>query len=149
MGWPGTGALGAFGMPGLGAAGPAAPGIIGGRGWPSFIARSGRGGTTGRAAGCPARGRAAEGAPGDAVAGRASGCLGGAGVARWTTAGRGAAGAPGRAPSGAVLGNGWRGPVRICPGLGADGSGLGAGAAGRPGAPTAAREVSGAAGADA
>jgi hypothetical protein len=94
-----------------------------GRGAFSLAARSARGGTTGRAAGWPARVRdegdradcdAADGAAGAGAPGRTSG------RGRWITAGRetgpGIA-APGpemRTPSGAALGgNGWRGPERI------------------------------------
>ena len=116
------------------------------------MARSGRGGTTGRAAGCPASARpedGAEGAPasalGDcAVCVDAPGRISGRG--RWIMAGRVAApgmGAPGpetRAPSDAAAagGNGWRGPERTCPGRGAGpGKGLAAGGAGLPGAITA------------
>ena len=127
-------------MPGRGAAG--APGVAG---LLSFATMSGRGGTTGRAVGCPARfgfagGRRGLPPPtGCAIAGNtvAAGA-GGRGAGRGgigmlaTAAGRGApgeaacgvrgnAGAFPRSPRPA--GSGWRGPERICPGLGA-GTGL-------------------------
>jgi hypothetical protein len=143
-------------MPGRGAAGIAG---ITGRGVPSLATRSARGGTTGRAAGCPASVRTpgadaepvdADGKPADCAdaAGAAPGRTSGRG--RWITCGRGdgpGMAAPGpevREPSadGAELcGNGWRGPERICPGRGpctaAPGRGLALGGAGRPGAITA------------
>jgi len=120
-------------MPGRGSAG--APGD-GGR-CVSFATISGRGGTIGRATGCPARfgfaggrsglpppiGPAYCGAAG--AAGRAAPGAGRAGVG----AGRGA---PGIATDGGVFGispipagSGWRGPERICPGFGAGALGTG------------------------
>jgi hypothetical protein len=129
------------GIPGLGAAG--APGV---GGFASRATMSGRGGTIGLAAGCPARfgfagGRnglpppTAPAAPGARVAPGAMGLMGagpGLGVGMLGTAaagieaGRGTPGAGG----GGIFGNsprsagrGWRGPERICPGLGA-GTGL-------------------------
>jgi len=129
-------------------------------GLPSLMARSGRGGTTGRAAGCPASARpedGAEGAPASAL-GDGAVCVGApgriSGRGRWMMAGRVAApgmGAPGpetRAPSDAAAagGNGWRGPERTCPGRGAEvagpGKGLAVGGAGLPGAITATGGVS-------
>lgn len=97
-----------------------------------MAARSGRGGTTGRAMGWPAKGRGALDGR-DPIGGRGAG-------------GRGIAGAPERAVSDG--GSGARGPDRTCPGrgavgLGADGMGRGAGAVGRPGAITAAGGVLG------
>jgi hypothetical protein len=130
-------------MPGRGIAG--APGSGG------FVRRatiSGLGGTMGRATGCPARfgfagGRngppppgLAWGAPGEAGTAGRRGCCRGAG-ALGIGAGRGAPGVaaceltPGIDIEGGVFGmsatpggSGWRGPERICPGLGADGTGL-------------------------
>ena len=111
----------------------------------SLAARSGRGGTTGRAAGCPASGRCG--------AGRGGRC-------RTRRAGRGAFRTRllrrARNHLGTLLrragrrrvrtGNGWRGPERTWPGRGgAVGSGLAAGSVGRPGANTAAGGVCGAA----
>jgi len=127
-----------------------------GRGPPSLATRSGRGGTTGRAAGCPAKGRFGGGptgvGPGEAGAGPEA-RAGSAGLAgRGTIAGLGT-GAPGaagavRGPGKEALsaGRGWRGPDKICPGLGAGGgagTGLAGGAvdAGRPGAKTRAGGV--------
>ncbi len=113
-------------MPGRGAAG--GPGLV------SFATKSGRGGTTGRAAGCPTRlGRDGRGAPGvtagpAAAAGvAAAAVLGGAGFGAGARGGAGSDGpgriAPaaelGRASSPSSAGSGWRGPERICPGLGA------------------------------
>jgi hypothetical protein len=98
-----------------------------GRGELSLAARSGRGGTTGRAMGWPAKGRVG---------------LDGA----WLTGCRGAGGSgmPG-APEREVSegGSGARGPERTWPGRGeagpgADGIGRGGVATGRPGATTAA-----------
>src|SRR5579871_6486469 len=122
---------------------------MGGRGCCSLAARSGRGGTTGRAMGCPARGRCG-GAPGCNPAGRGGGATGTPG----RTAG---AGAPGRgelvteepgvmpvggicvAPGVAVEGRGARGPESTWPGLGAAGGmGRGGGGVGREGAAGAA-----------
>jgi hypothetical protein len=84
-------------------------------GLPSLIARSGRGGTTGRAAGCPANVRPAGGAPARAL-GCGAGCAGApgrtSGRGRWIIAGRDTApgiGAPGpetRPPSEGAPGGG-------------------------------------------
>lgn len=116
--------------------------------WPSLAARSGRGGTIGRATGCPARVRwPGGGVPacwGTLETGDATGDIGGRGA--------GAIGVPGRTPIGAagrgapglndapacalVTGNGWRGPERTWPGRGAPvvvGIGRGGGGVGRPG----------------
>src|ERR1019366_1559761 len=113
-------------------------------------ARSGRGGTTGRAAGWPAsvrcgRGPPARGAggalPARAVSLGASDRLastGACGRGRETAPGRGAAGAPGCIVSTGADGNGCRGPDSTWPGLGPVGSGLTVGGAGRPGANIAA-----------
>src|ERR1035437_3811135 len=97
MGWPGTGMLTrGLGIPGRGAAWlgalPAneAPAL----GELNFATKSGRGGTTGRAAGWPANGRAPEGPPG---------AEGGAGAA-WDSESPVEAGV--RDPSGR-----WRGPI--------------------------------------
>ena len=80
---------------------------------------SGRGGTTGRAAGWPAK-------PGRA--GVLSGKVGGAGAAgveAAAAAGAGVGGAAARATgTPGAAGSGWRGPERICPGRGAGGTGL-------------------------
>lgn len=102
-----------------------------GLGWPSLATRSGRGGTTGRAAGCPANGlEDGFGAPGTAVPDKgvdgpeAGGRCGGV---RGPAEGRLGA----RTPS-MPAGNGCLGPERIWPGLGAVGKGLGAGGTGRP-----------------
>jgi hypothetical protein len=114
--WPGVVTL-------AGAPGPAL-GVL------SFATRSGRGGTTGRAAGWPASARD-NGAAGAANAAEAG--------ARGTATGRCAAeealAAP--EPTGLPVGNGWRGPERIWPGFGAVAAGPGNGFAegtGRPGA---------------
>ena len=167
MGWPGVGVLGAaFGIPGRGATGAA--GIMG-RGAVNFATRSARGGTTGRAAGCPASGRETPGAvplaaaggavlapsalEGDAAPGVCAVGRGPSGRGRGATGGRWGiprasmdAGVPGPA------GNGWRGPERIWPGLGVLttelGSGLADGVAGRPGAITATGGTCGAGGGD-
>lgn len=124
-----------------------------GLGMPSLATKSGRGGTTGRAAGCPTNVRPAvkgiEPAVGDACAdAEAPGPGVPAALVRPTIGGLAAIpgiAAPGpetRAPSTGPVGNGWRGPERICPGRGVvlagPGNGLAAGAAGRPGATTAA-----------
>jgi len=111
--------------------------------------RSGRGGTTGRRAGWPAKGRFGGGLAGGGPPAAGAGAPARAGSAgregRGTIAGLGT-GAPGAA--GALLlsaGSGWRGPDRICPGFGAAGAagtGLaGAAAPGRPGAKTMAGGV--------
>jgi len=120
-----------------------------GRGALNLAARSGRGGTTGRATGWPAKVRAdpagatpepASGADGPAARGASMGRVG-----RGITAGRAgeliALGAPGRRPSAGAVGNGCRGPDRIWPGRGACaeagvGSGLAAGGTGLPGTNT-------------
>ena len=118
-------------MPGRGWTGAAG---IEGRGALSLAARSGRGGTTGRATGWPARGRCCcgEGAPGVAETGR-----GACGVeGRSGAEGRGGAG-DGGAPGAGLEGNDWRGPLKTCPGRGVVGSGLAVGAMGLPGANTA------------
>ena len=73
-----------------------------GRGEPSLAARSGRGGTTGRAIGWPARGRV-------------EGLAGGAGRG---AKGRGIAGVALRGPSEGTEGNGARGPDSTWPGRG-------------------------------
>ena len=93
----------------------------------------------GRAAGCPARpgrvGTVRTPAGGAPAVGPAGDCAGGAAER--------AAGAPGpdatRTGSGARMppGRGWRGPERICPGLGPAGMGLGGCGTGRAGAPGA------------
>jgi hypothetical protein len=132
MGCPGVGApCWRIGTPGRGAMG--APGPAG-RGCESLAARSGRGGTIGRAAGCPARpGRAigvrAAGAPGDGMAGEgATGAVeravaGGVPVTIRT-------GSAGRMPAG----RGCLGPDKIWPGRGADGMARGGGGTSRAGA---------------
>src|ERR1035438_7544157 len=149
MGWPGTGELGCLGTPGRGDGGGAG---IAGLGVPSLATRSGRGGTTGRAAGCPTNVRAVvKGMEPPVTAGGADVGVPGPGA---PTLGRLivglAAAMPGIAapgpetlvPSAGVVGNGWRGPERICPGRGEEaagpGNGFAAGIAGRPGAMTAA-----------
>jgi hypothetical protein len=85
------------------------------RGWFSLAARSARGGTTGRAAGCPASGRAgglgaegigAPGAEGREVLPADPGALG----ARATTLGLVKIGAEGEMGSLTPGGIGWRGP---------------------------------------
>ena len=108
-------------MPGRVAAG--APGDAG-RDCESFAARSGRGGTTGRAAGCPASpGRA--GALRIGMGGATDGAPGVCGAVDLAAV-EGALPLPIRTVSGGRTppGNGCRGPDRICPGLGADGIGL-------------------------
>jgi|SRR5579885_3138046 len=131
-------------MPGRGAEGGAG---IAGRGAASLAARSGRGGTTGLAAGCPAKGLGAPGAPEDVGAGRTSGFRGENG---WR--GRFAGAVPGVGRALSVPGSGCRGPERTCPGRGGTagpGIGLGAGVAGRPGTPLTAGGVEAEAGAGA
>ncbi len=131
MGCPGVGApCWRIGAPGRGATG--APGPAG-RGCESFAARSGRGGTIGRAAGCPARpgrdiGVRAVGVPGDGMAGDCAmgvdrAVAGGAPVTTRTGSG-------GRIPAG----RGCLGPDRIWPGRGGAGVGLGGGGTSRAGA---------------
>ena len=121
-----------------------------GRGALSLAARSGRGGTTGRAAGWPASGRAwrrlrtrGRGA-GSRRRGGFLGALRDAGARPAVRHGL-VAPEPGRRPSPGAGGNGWRGPERTWPGRGAGGpaagSGLAAGGTGRPGAITAAGGV--------
>ena len=122
---------------------------------PSLAARSARGGTTGRAAGCPTNVRpAVKGMEPPATAAGAGADAGApgpdapAGFGRLTTTGLAAIpgiAAPGpetRVASAGAVGNGWRGPERICPGRGeaaaGPGNGFAAGTAGRPGAMTAA-----------
>src|SRR5689334_19141816 len=91
----------------------------------------------GRAAGCPARpGRVGtvRTTPGGTPApGPAGDCTGGADERATGVAGPDGTrtGSGGRIPPG----SGWRGPERICPGLGAVGIGRGGGATGRSGAP--------------
>ncbi len=134
---------------------------------PSLATRSARGGTTGRAAGCPTNVRpavkgieptiadAGSAAWADAEApGPVPATLGrpaAAGLA--PTPGIAAPGPETRAPSAGVVGNGWRGPERICPGRGEEaagpGNGFAAGIDGRPGAITAAGGVCGGGGAGA
>jgi hypothetical protein len=134
-----------------------------GRGALSLAAKSGRGGTTGRAIGWPASVRAEPGA--DPPPGVTPGAGGGAdGVAerfvskgrvgRGITPGRAgeliAPGAPGRRPSAGAAGKGCLGPESIWPGRGVDaegevGSGLAAGGTGRPGANAVPGGVGGAA----
>ena len=109
MGWPGTGMLTrGLGIPGRGAAWlgalPAneAPAL----GELNFATKSGRGGTTGRAAGWPANGRAPEGPPGagaawDSGSAVEAGARDPSGRWRGPIAGRGSAGAAGRKPSAA------------------------------------------------
>jgi len=128
-----------------------------GLGVPSLATRSGRGGTTGRAAGCPTNVRAVVKGiePPVAAAGSGAGAdakAPGPGVpaALGRPATTGLAAIPGiaapgpeiRVPSPGAVGNGWRGPERICPGRGEEaagpGNGFAAGIAGRPGAITAA-----------
>jgi len=130
-----------------------------GRGVPNFATRSGRGGTTGRAAGCPASGRAPTRGREPPVAPEdAPGAIVPAGITcpaverRGATGTGRAAGAPGpaaRAVSVEPAGIGWRGPESIWPGFGegaaAAGSGLAAGV--RPGAITPAGGVGADAGA--
>lgn len=128
-------------MPGRGAAGRGAPGA---RCCASFAARSGLGGTTGRALGCPARFGFAGGRSGPPPpTGGAAPALGALAPGPSAEGGRGAGRAPmgapgtacGRGAPGAGLtagfgisakpgGRGWRGPERICPGLGGGGAGL-------------------------
>src|SRR5438874_3400575 len=101
MGRPGTGACERIGTPGRGETGGAP--MTGGLGWPSFATRSGRGGTTGRADGWPARPGRAGGRPAGPGAVIDVGGLAPAGC------GRGGAGR-----CGAMFGRG-----RLGPGLGA------------------------------
>src|ERR1700683_1978442 len=117
MGWPGTGELcGRKGTPGRGDWGTPGPE---GRGCASLAARSGRGGTLGRTAGCPAspgRAGAVRTTPGCAVV---TGAEGG-GIAGAVGRAAGAApgplatriGSAGRTPPG----SGCLGPDKICPG---------------------------------
>ena len=108
------------------------------RGWLSLANRSARGGTTGRAAGCPASGRAGgRGAEGMGAPGAAGlpADMGAAG-ARPATPGLEKIGAEGERGSPAPGGIGWRGPDSTWPGRG-DGTGLATGGDGRPGAITA------------
>ena len=130
---------------------------------PSLATRSARGGTTGRAAGWPTNVRPAVKGIEPPVAG--VGADAGAPGPGVPTLGRptmiGLAAIPGiaapgpetRVASAGVVGNGWRGPERICPGRGegveGPGNGFAAGMVGRPGAITAAGGVCGGAGAGA
>jgi hypothetical protein len=85
---------------------------------------SGRGGTTGRAAGCPARlgrGCGRRGVPGVGDANGAADSLGGAGacgVARATGCAGSVTDAGGMGAAGVAGGKGCRGPDKICPGRG-------------------------------
>ena len=107
MGWPGTGMVTrGLGIPGRGAAWLAALPAAGapGLGLLSLATKSGRGGTTGRAAGWPASGRDPEGAPvaEDAAGAAKDSPLGPRETSgRWRggIAGRGGAGVAGRNPS--------------------------------------------------
>lgn len=138
-------------MPGRGAPGAGAPGIAGGR--VSRATRSARGGTTGRAAGCPARfgfagGRSglpppaacAAGCPTVGAGAEGAGCFGG-GI---TIPGAGAAGA------GRIAGRGGAGKEGALPGLGAPGvrlaDGGAAAAAGEAGAVLGASAIPGGSG---
>ncbi len=136
MGCPGTGlADGRLGIPGRGAPGAPGPRV-------SFATRSGRGGTTGRACGCPARfglagGRSGPPPPrlaGAGVPGAGPGAMVALGATReGVRGGGGATGAPGRGGAGVsgimrgastkFGGKGCRGPEIICPGFGAGGAG--------------------------
>jgi hypothetical protein len=100
------------------------------RGWLSLAARSARGGTTGRAAGCPASGRAG-GLGADGI---------GAPGARPATPGLLKMGAEGDIGSLMPGGIGWRGPDSTWPGRDG-GTGRATGGIGRPGAITAAGGV--------
>jgi len=114
------------------------------RGWFSLAARSARGGTMGRAAGCPASGRAGGlGAEGIGVPGAMCGAglpadMGALG-ARAATPGLVRIGADGEGDGaiGSLVpgGIGWRGPESTWPGR-AGGTGLATGGVGRPGANT-------------
>jgi hypothetical protein len=107
-------------------------------GWFNLAARSARGGTTGRAAGCPASGRAgglgAEGmgAPGDTCGAGLPAEMGALG-ARAATPGRLMIGADGAMGSLTPGGIGWRGPESTWPGRDG-GIGRAMGGVGRPGA---------------
>jgi hypothetical protein len=95
------------------------PGVARGVVWASLATRSGRGGTTGRAAGWPAKGGLAGEPP--APAGAEGGC-GSGGTGREETEGRGGPAVTlGERNSPMPAGKGWRGPERIEPGLGPDG----------------------------
>jgi hypothetical protein len=91
------------------------------RGWLNLAARSARGGTTGRAAGCPASGRGGLGAAGTGAPGTA-GAAGLAAVgamgARAATPGLLKIGADGESGSLTPTGIGWRGPDSTWPGRG-------------------------------
>lgn len=120
-----------MGRPGAGGAGM--PGEAA-RGWFSLAARSARGGTTGRAAGCPASGRAGDlGAEGMGAPGAGAAADTGAPGARVGTPGRVKIGTAGEMGSSTPGGMGWRGPDSIWPGRGG-GTGLAMGGVGRPGA---------------
>lgn len=109
------------------------------RGWLSLAARSARGGTTGRAAGCPASGRAGGrgadgmGAPGPDGAGElpADGAMGVRAVTPGLKIGT-------DVDNGSLTpeGIGWRGPDSTCPGR-AGGTGLAGDGVGRAGGITA------------
>jgi hypothetical protein len=140
MGCPGAGALCGRGTPGLigrpGAEGAGMPGAAA-RGWLNLATRSARGSTTGRAAGWPASGRAGcLGAACKGVLGAPGGTEppadAGADGARAATPGLLNIGADGESGSLRPGGIGWRGPESTWPGRGG-GTGLGAGATGRPG----------------
>jgi len=109
MGCPGIGM--AAGRPGLGCGWP---GMV--LGWVNRATRSGRGGTTGRAAGWPAK----DALEAERAAGGGGGGAGDAGVARSGSASE----ANIFGPSATIDGSGCRGPDRIWPGLGATGTGF-------------------------
>lgn len=128
MGWPGTGVALRLGIPGR-AEGGACPGM--GRCCCCRRATiSGRGGTTGRAVGCPAsagRGWGRKGVPGvgvdagvdAAVDDGPAASAGGAGVGRGTGCAGRVMEAGGMGAAGVASGIGCRGPDRIWPGRGA------------------------------
>jgi len=126
MGWPGTGVELRVGIPGRGGGGCACPGA--GRAVCCSRARmSARGGTTGRAAGWPAKlgrdgGCDRRGMDGAGVPGVAEGVASAAGAA---TRARGGMAGPGVGSGGGGVdaGRGCRGPERICPGRGGGGAG--------------------------
>ncbi len=140
MGWPGTGVeLPRVGIPGRGGGGWACPGAGRTCCCCSRATRSGRGGTIGRAAGCPAKfGRAGEDRRGmDGAGPGVAGGAGGPGDGAWVAIGDvsaggaaaralgcgGAAGPGEGCGGGADAGMGCRGPERIWPGRGAAGTG--------------------------
>jgi hypothetical protein len=122
MGWPGTGVELRVGMPGRGACCCAWPGA----GRVCCCCRratiSGRGGTMGRAAGCPARfgrGCGRRGVPGVGEArGAAVVSLAGGGAVRATGCAGSVTDAGGMGAEGVGGGKGCRGPDKICPGRG-------------------------------